>query len=373
MKKIRLLFMIPTLGHGGAEKVLVNLVNNLNKERFDVTVLTLFDGGVNRQYLKSWIHYKACMSHVFRGNIHVLKLFSPERLYKLFIHEKYDILISYLEGPTARIISGCREKDVRLVSWIHSEQYNLKTLSRSFRSGKEATRCYNRYDLTVCVSQSIKEDFCKVLKYERPCDVLYNTIESESILKQAKEAAPELREDGKIKLIAVGTLKKVKGFERLLRIAAKLIENGYPIHLYILGKGPLETVLQNYITENGLEDSITLLGYETNPYRIVSKCDLFVCSSFSEGFSTATMEALIVGTSVCTVEVPGMKEMLGNSEYGLIVDNSEDALYKGIELLITKSDLREKYAHKAKERSVVFSAESTVAAVENMVEKLAGD
>lgn len=68
MKKIRLLFMIPTLGQGGAEKVLINLVNNLDKTRFDVTVLTLFDTGVNKQFLHSDVHYCFCMKRSFRGN-----------------------------------------------------------------------------------------------------------------------------------------------------------------------------------------------------------------------------------------------------------------------------------------------------------------
>ena len=128
MVKIKILFMIPTLGQGGAEKVLVNLVNNLNKERFDVTVLALFDGGVNKPFLKPWIKFRACMPHTFRGNIHVLKIFSPSQLYKHFIHENYDIVVSYLEGPTARIISGCSDENTKMISWIHVEQHNMKNM-----------------------------------------------------------------------------------------------------------------------------------------------------------------------------------------------------------------------------------------------------
>lgn len=364
--------MIPSLAHGGAEKVLVNLVNNLNKSRFDVTVLALFDGGVNKQFLNPWIHYKACMPHSFRGNTYFFKLFSPEKLYDIFIskHFNVDIVISYLEGSTARIVSGCSDKNVKLVSWIHSEQFNLKILSKAFRSADEAIQCYTRFNKIICVSESIQEDFSKILHHKENCDVLYNTIETDRILKLSLKPAPELKDDCKIRIIAVGTLKKIKGFERLLRIIKKLTKEKYPVHLYILGKGPQYGLLKKYINDNNLNDSITLLGYDTNPYRIVSKCDLFVCSSFSEGFSTATMEALIVGTAICTVDVPGMKEILGNSEYGLIVKNSEDALYNGIKRLIIDKHLREIYAKKAKKRAKYFSTESTVAAVEKMFIKL---
>ena len=78
-----------------------------------------------------------------------------------------------------------------------------------------------------------------------------------------------------------------------------------------------------------MESTVTLLGYQTNPYKYVAGCDLFVCSSYAEGFSTAATEALIVGTTVCTVEVSGMKEMLGeNNEYGIVTENSEEGCTK---------------------------------------------
>ena len=125
--------------------------------------------------------------------------------------------------------------------------------------------------------------------------------------------------------------------------------------------------MEEYIGQNDLYDSVTLLGYKTNPYKYVSKCDLFVCASFAEGFSTAATEALIVSTPVCTVEVSGMREMLGDSRYGLITENSEEALYKGIKSLLDDPDLLEHYRRQAVVRGKDFSTENTVKAVENML------
>ena len=147
MKKV--LFLIPTLGHGGAEKVLVNLANNLNKNKFDVTVQVLFDGGVNKQLLKEDVHYKYVFKKIIKGNVKLFKLFSPEFLYKKFIKEKYDIVVSYLEGITARIVSGCPYKETKLVSWIHCKIDNEKTASTGFRNFEEAKKCYNKFDNTV--------------------------------------------------------------------------------------------------------------------------------------------------------------------------------------------------------------------------------
>ncbi|MCH5299780.1 MAG: glycosyltransferase [Ruminococcus sp.] len=368
MKKI--LFFIPNLSHGGAEKVLVNLVNNMDRSKFDITVQTLFAGGVNEQFLKKDIKYKYCFKKTFRGNSQILKLFSPQRLYKRFIKEKYDIIVSYLEGPTARVVSGCTDKDTKLVSWIHVEQHTQEKASHSFKNYKEAKKCYEKFDNTICVSNYVKEDFTKIFNFQKPIEVLYNTNETKQILELANEGIEGFNYSG-IKICAIGTLKKSKGFDRLIRVQKRLIDDGLDIKFFILGEGPEKENLINIAKENNVEDTFIWLGYKTNPYKYISKCDLLVCASFVEGFSTATTEALILGVPVVTVEVSGMKEMLGeNNEYGIVTENNEDALYEGIKKMLTTNGLLAIYAEKAKERGKSFSTEKTVKSVEVMLERL---
>ena len=124
--------------HGGAEKVLVNLVNNLDKNKYDITLQTIFDVGVNKQYLDKSINYKYVFKKLFRGSTTLFKLFSPEFLYKKLIKDKYDIVVSYLEGSSARIVSGCPYKNSKRISWIHVEQHTKQNASRAFRSYEEA-------------------------------------------------------------------------------------------------------------------------------------------------------------------------------------------------------------------------------------------
>ena len=368
---IKILFLIHDLGQGGAEKVLVNLVNNLDPGKFDITVMTLFGGGVNEQFIKPHIRYISCFKKMVRGNSHLMKLMSPQALHKLLIKDEYDIEVSYLEGPSARIISGCPRGTAKLVSWIHVEQHSMAALAKSFRSASEAKHCYEKFHQTVAVSKSVQEDFCGILHYKKPCSVLYNTVESEKIIQAAAAPAPELTTDGNFRLVAVGTLKESNGYDRLLRIMYKLRQQGYSVHLYILGIGKLQQKLEQYIAENGIEDAVSFLGYQTNPYRIISKCDLFVCASHAEGFSTAATESLIVGTPVCTVEVSGMKEMLGyHNEYGLVTENAEEALYEGIKRLLDDARLLSHYKKKAAERGTTFSTKQTVHAVEEMLLRL---
>ena len=369
MKKI--LFLIHDLGQGGAEKVLVNLVNNMDRIRFDISVTALFGGGVNEQFLAKDIHYRAVFPKEFPGNSHLMKFLTPKQLHKLCVKEEYDIEVSYLEGPSARVISGCTNPETKLVSWIHVEQHTMKKLSAAFRNSTEARKCYERFDQTVCVSEFVKDDFCSIFDFQKPCNVLYNTVESNEIIEKSKQEGNGLKEDNCIRLVAVGTLKKSKGYYRLLSIMKRLTDEKYPVHLYILGIGPIQKELEEYVRDNELDSCVTFLGYQTNPYQYVSKCDLFVCASFAEGFSTAATEALIVGTPVCTVEVSGMKEMLGdNNEYGVVTENKEEALYAGIKELLDSPAVLETYREKAKERGKDFGTERTVKAVEEMLRAL---
>ena len=366
MKKI--LFLIHDLGHGGAEKVLVNLVNNLDRTKFDVSVTALFGGGVNEQFLKPDVHYRAVFPRMIPGNSHLMKLLSPKQLHRLCVKGRYDIEVSYLEGPSARVISGCGDSETKLVSWIHSTTHSETHLSKSFRSLSEARGCYRRFDASVFVSQWTRDAFLSFCDVKNPL-ILYNTNESAQILEKAAHPAEHEKFpcDG-FHWCGVGKLTPNKGFDRMIRIQSRLRQAGFDSRLLILGEGEERPKLEALAVSEGVADSVMFLGYQTNPYKYVSKCDLFVCASHSEGFSTAATEALIVGTPVCTVEVSGMKEMLGeHNEWGIVTENDEEALYQGIKGLLEDPSRLAYYKEKAIERGKDFSTEETVRAVENML------
>ncbi len=370
---MKILFMIPNLGQGGAEKVLINLVNNLDRERYDITVLTLFDEGVNRQFLGDHVRYRSVFKRTFPGNSKMLSLFPATLLHRLFIREQYDVEISYLEGITARVIAGGKKRNRphRTICWIHSTPRNIKVASCAFRSTKEAQMCYESFDQIVGVSQSVSENFQQIFHLKQAPSVLYNTVESKKILELSQEPVSDsVFATNDKKIITAGSLKQVKGFDRLLRIHQRLRKHGIPVHTYLLGIGPDETALKAQAKMLGIEDSVTFLGYHTNPYKYVANCDLFVCSSHAEGFSTATTEALIVGTPVCTTEVSGAYEMLGDNEYGIVTANDEDSLYNGVYQLLSNDALLCKYRSQASVRGKDFSVEQTVGAVQELLQNL---
>lgn len=370
MKKI--LFLIPNLAHGGAERVLVNLANNLSTEKYAVTVQTLFDVGVNRQYLQPHVRYLPGWKWQFRGNSHLCKLFSPKFLYKRVVKERYDIIVSYMEGMTARILAGCDDPTVKKAAWIHIELNTPKAAAIGFRSVKEAEKLYDRYDRIIAVSNEVKRCFTENLHLNTPVDVLYNTNETDLIREKAliEPDDPVFAAKG-IKICSVAKLVNTKGFDRLLNAHKRLLDEGYPHTIYLLGIGEEEQSLRRKAQEYGVEDTFVFLGFKDNPYQYVSRCDLYVCSSRREGFSTAVTEALIVGTPVVSTDCSGARELLGEqNEYGIVVENSEEGIFEGMKKMLSEPETLAHYRKMAAERGKYFSKDKTVQAVEEMFDNL---
>lgn len=371
MKK-KLIFLIPTLKHGGAEKVLVNLVNNLDPQKYDISVQTIFNVGVHRDALKPHIHYRAWLKKEFRGNNRLFQLFTPGALWKRMVKGRYDVAVSYLEGPTNRILSGCSDPRTKRVAWIHTAMDTEKLFSVGFRSTKEAASIYPEFDRVIAVSQKVKDCFLEHL--DTPCtvDVLYNTNETEQIREKALLPMEDtwFPED-EVTVCSTGKLIKIKGFDRLLNVHKRLLSEGIIHKICILGIGEEQKALEREIAQYGVQDSFLLLGYQDNPYKYVSRCDLYVCSSHREGFSTAVTEALVVGTPVVSTDCSGARELLGEkNEYGIVVENSEEGIYQGMKKMLADPALLAHYKEKAKERGSFFSREQTVKAVEEMLDEL---
>lgn len=368
MKKV--LFLSHDLGYGGAEKVLVNLANNLDKTKYDVTIQTLFDWGTNQQYINSDVTYKAGWKHMFRGNVPLMKLFTPKALCKMVVKNDYDIVVSFLEGPCARILSAYNGKKV---AWIHIEHLSKNAIASSFRSFEEMQNCYNAFDKIICVAETVKSNFLGLSEVTQPCDTLYNVNQTDLIVEKANEQQDVIaHNEDCANIVSVGRLIiNHKGFERLISVHKKLKDNGINNKVYILGEGPDHQQLQAQIDEIGVSDTCILLGFNDNPYKFVADSDLFVCSSYKEGFSTAVTEALVLGVPVVSTEVSGAKELLGNeNEYGIVTDNDEKALYDGVYKMLTEKGLLEYYKKQAVIRGKEFSAEKTTKAVEEMLESL---
>ena len=368
MKKI--IFFIPNLKHGGAEKVLVNLVNNLDKSKYEVTLFSIFDEGMNKEFLNKEVIYKYKFKKIFRANTYFFNLFSPAFLYRWFIKEHYDVAISYLEGPTTRIVSGCNNPHTKKLAWVHIE-LNEKHKYIGFRNIKEARENYAKFNYIIGVSKKVIENFKNLVSENLPLKVLYNTNETELIKELGKEPIETHFDDSYINIISVAKVTRTKGFDRLIEVHKKLTDEGHKLKIYILGIGEDMSLLKKRVKELNISDTFLFLGFDKNPYKYISKADLYVCSSRREGFSTAVTEALVLGIPVVSTNVSGADELLGeHNEYGIVTENSKEGLYKGLKKMLSNPENILYYKKQAELRGQFFSKENTVKAVEDLLDTL---
>lgn len=367
---IKILFFIETLSGGGAEKVLCNLVNAMDQSQFDITVQTLWKTDP-KPYLHSGIRYRWCFASKSRINIYRSRLEAASGLtYPLHIKGDYNIEAAYLEFGSTKILSRSTNQKAKKIAWVHSDL--ARKLNGHPETQRKLEKQYKAFDRIVCVSETTRDSFVRLFGRQSDTVVLYNTMNDTAIRDGAELPAPPLKENADLILLAVGRLAPEKRYDMLLRVHQRLLEEGLPHQLWIVGEGPQRGKLEATITENGLQDSVRLFGFQSNPYPFMKLADLLVCSSSYEGLSTFVAEGLILGKAIVTTDCSGMRELLGDSEYGLITENSEAALLSGIRQLLTDPALRSSYEARAQVRGQRFSSRQTAEKTECFFQTLIG-
>lgn len=366
----KILFFHFDLGVGGAENVLINLLNNLDPQKYDITLLLLFNHGVRLKDLAPHIKLRHVLSiDPFRGISKVLKLFSPKLLHKLFVKDKYDCEIAFLESIPTRIISGCQNQESKCYAWVHSSFHDKTEFLHSWRSEKEMRKSYKRFQGIAFVSNTALEAFKNYTHFEgMNFQVINNVLDIDHIINSSKEYAP-ISSNSKVNFCSAGRLTKEKNFSLLFRVLGTLYAEGIrDWHFYLLGQGYEQERLETLISQLHLKDNVTMLGFDPNPHRYVSKMDFFVCSSLYEGYSTAVTESIILHIPVITTDCSGMAEIFGNSGCGMIVENSEEALLNGMRRMLTEPELVRQMKACANERSKFFSKERCIKQFEAFIE-----
>lgn len=371
MKKV--LIILPSLAVGGMEKVLINLVNSLSKEDYTITIRTIYDCFEMADNLNSNINYGSFYKSSKNKKINyiksraytfMIKKLSPQLLYRLFIKDHFDIEIAFFRGAPIKIISGSNNKKSNKLAWVHNDFTKCTGIFDWFRTEEQTINAYKKFNNIVCVSQYAKEMFIKRMGINKNVVVRYNINLVNDIIEKSNEDIEESFKESRFKVCTVGRLVEAKGYDRLLNIHKRLIDEGITYELIIVGSGPEYDKYKKFIVDNRLEDTVHLLGNRTNPYKYINKSDLFVCSSRWEGFSTVISEAVILKKPILTTRVSGTSELFLDNEYGLIVDNDEESLYQGLKLLITNKELLNHYKEKIIERSKFFDTKKAVKNIE---------
>ena len=355
--KKKVLLMVDSLEAGGTEKALIDLTSSLDYSKYELHVITLYNEG---QYIKS-LHPEIIYSSVIKKpNIwkkrifyRLVKYLPVKLLYQFIVRENYDTEIAFHELLSTKILCGSDSRAAK-IAWIHTNVFANEGKYQMFSSFRRFVRGYDSFDRIVCVSDNLRAQFDERTKLYQKTETVYNPINSQNVLALSKEECEIEKRDGSFLLISTGRLEPVKGYDRLLRAFSAAAKNHPELDLWIIGDGSQKAALEGFVAENGLENRVKLLGYQQNPYKYMSKADLFVSSSDVEGFGIALAEAIVLGLPVISTETDGPREILGHGEYGMLIPFGDDDMRDAIEKVVSDRALLEDLRNKSALRRDYF-------------------
>lgn len=362
LKKI--LIVMLSLYNGGAEKSLVNFLNELPEDKYELDLLlfkregiylqqipshvNLLDTPIDIRLLYSPLHkakrmfftkfFGTLFSRLLYGASYKAAGFRWKYFYSKCIEKldkKYDVAIAYISGEPLYFIDEKVRANKKIV-WVHND-YRMAKHSREYDYPR-----FKNMDAIV----SISEKCADILKEVFPefTDKIYNIpniTSSVVIKKRAEEFYPEeyKRSDKQYKILSIGRLHEQKGFDLAISAAAILKKCGISFEWFVIGNGSLEARLKKQIRKEGVEDCFQLIGVRENPYPYIKNCDLVVQSSRYEGKSVVLDEAKILGKPIVTTNYPTVKDQIIDGEEGIITKMNPQGIAEGLEKLLQDRDL----------------------------------
>lgn len=357
MKNI--LFVMPSLGSGGAEKSLVNLLNLIDYEKYAVDLLLFKREGLFLSQIPKKVRllqptdslqyaYKidrgmfssvsGIKAGILRGtSTFVCKLLYKEnarqqrwiKFYKRYLpnlEEEYDVAIGFLEGDASYyVIDKVNAK--KKILWIHNDFNEIKKY--------EDAKIYEKYFQKADSVVSISDKCVQILKQNYPALVnkfyyLPNLTSGSLLKKMSEEFEVSEFEKNQFNVLSIGRLTRQKGYDFAIDAVKILKEKYSDIHWWIIGAGELEEQLKKQVKDNDLEEYITFLGLRANPYPYIRSCDLLVQPSRWEGKSVVLDEAKILAKPILATNYSTIKDQLKDKKEGLITDISPNAIAEGI-------------------------------------------
>jgi glycosyltransferase involved in cell wall biosynthesis len=361
MDKQKMLFLIPSLRGGGAERTLINLLNNIDYNKFEIDLCLVLNKGEH----KGFVHENVKQFYLFNNELLVRSLswiqkkfgitWLLQKRYKSKIQKKYDIGISWIDGNFTDFLFYSENIEKRF-SWVHGSYDTNENFRKFYSDPSYVERIkknrYQRLDGIVFVSNDSKKEFIKIFGEFPVMKVVYNLFDKDDIIKKSKvqiEASTT-----SFNFVAIGSLFPIKGFDRLIRAAKIVRENGYNFTIEILGQGGEEKKLIELVQIEGLSGIIYLRGYIANPYPYIQKSDVFVMSSISEALPTVLCEAMILGKPTIVTKCSGCSEIVENGYYGLEADQSDISLAECMMKFLENPELLEFYKKRSIDRAQSF-------------------
>ena len=320
-KKNKILFVLSNLGNGGAQRTVLNILNNIDLEKFSPT-LCIFNNPSDTSYLD-----------LLRSSIRVKVLntkarFSVFKLIKEIRSQTPDLVFSTLGYVNfvvfvAHLLSFSKSKLILREASFKKKGYNTTKLEYYL-----VRLAYRNCDVLISLSDGVRQHLIEHYGIKREkIRVVYNPVDIDRIEQVVNDGEILIpRKPGVFRIIACGRLEAPKNYELLIHAVSKLNTGLEFWELHILGDGEKKGELQQLVKDLGLESNIRFLGFQKNPYSYIKGADLFILSSRWEGFPNVIVEAMTCGVPVLATDcLYGPNVILENGKHGWLVPNEDEA------------------------------------------------
>lgn len=325
----------------GVATVLRNLIANLDENEYDISLLAIYE--FNQEFAAPIMHKIKVIpgyNFYFRGFDKVVNLMPPERIYKKFVKEKYDLEVAFQFGIPTKCIAV--SPNPNKLCWMHT--YDSKMILRKY---------YEMFPKVINVAKAGRDKMIAAGFSKSMCDYCYNIIDEVSIRNAAKEECP-ITQSHKFSIVTVARLAPDKAFMRYLECVKEIVRKYKDVEFWIVGGGSEEEKMRQYIKDNSLEEYVKMPGKQKNPYKFVKAADLYFCCSYREGFSTSCQEAALLGVPVVSVEVDGAKELEELSGCGKVINNDKESICEELEKILRDEKLIKRWKEQASISKEVF-------------------
>lgn len=366
--------MIINMNVGGTERALLNMITEMPKNKYDITIFMLEKYGgflgsipvhVHKEYLSGYQNIKEIVHKPLRKVIkrflkkgHLIKVFNfliiffmskvtknNSSLFKYILKDypsltnEYDVAIAYA-GPMDFISYFVVHKinAKRKIQWIH---FDVTKIGFNINF---ATKIYKMFDQIYTVSSEGENRLIKKLpKIKNKTDVFLNVISPKEIIKMANNGAGFTDQFDGIRILTVGRLSKEKGQDLVIPVIAKLIRSGFKVRWYCIGEGNAREEYEELIKINKVEQNFILLGATPNPYTFMKQCDIYVQPSRHEGYCITLAEARVFNKPIICTNFTGAQEQIMDGLTGRIINFDETEMLVALKDLIKDRQLRNRF------------------------------
>ena len=351
MKK-NIVFVIESLGLGGAERSLVTLLQNMDYNTFCADLIVFKGAGIFEKFVPNevTIIYKSFPRLSFLEKVrfklkrklnierqHHAQLFWTIIKSKFQIEsKKYDIAVAYNQGFATYFVNQYVNASKKL-AWL-----NIDYQKAGYKIEFDYL-IYKNFDRVVAVSPEAKqglENELRTINGNLDIEIVKDISDKKIIIQKSQLSAEFVFKKDKINIVTVGRLSKHKGLHLAVESCEKLVAKGYSIHWYIIGEGSERGNLEKQIKKKELAHNFTLLGMTDNPYPLMSMCDIYVQTSLFEGLGLTVIEASYLNKPIVCTNFSTVYGIMEDNVTGLIAEMNAVSIVSKIELLINDIDLK---------------------------------